>query len=300
MKPEDSISSSRLNINPQDRKCAPHLKFEDGHCAPLEILVNLAEAYNKQYTENKIQLSSKLHTLNPKKYKKYLVYNFQDRLNNVCDDQKCWIKQDFTRNMNRQLKSYLKKKVFRPDAPQGKFTWLNTFNINEVLCQYEHKYKDFKFLGAVPSDFAELNGLTVPGMDVSVSNLDLAELENKGIHRIGMVFNLDEHNKSGSHWVSLYANLKSGGVYFSDSYGVAPEKRFRAFMRKIARYVESKGIEPDVRHNRNQHQYKGSECGVYSINFITRQLNGESFDEVSGKLVHDNEMNQCRDTYFSK
>ena len=29
-----------------------------------------------------------------------------------------------------------------------------------------------------------------------------------------MIFNLDPHNKPGSHWVSFFANFKTGKVYY--------------------------------------------------------------------------------------
>ena len=35
----------------------------------------------------------------------------------------------------------------------------------------------------------------------------------------------------------------------------------------------------NVEYNRNRHQFKNSECGVYSINFILRLLEGESFED---------------------
>ena len=35
--------------------------------------------------------------------------------------------------MKKELKYTLKKNTFRPPGPQGSFTWLNTFNINNVV-----------------------------------------------------------------------------------------------------------------------------------------------------------------------
>ena len=40
----------------------------------------------------------------------------------------------------------------------------------------------------------------------------------KNHKKIGMVINLDEHWKRGSHWVGLYANIDKSQIYFFDSY----------------------------------------------------------------------------------
>ena len=42
------------NVIPNDKsatKCAPHLEFSNGSCIPLELLIKMAESYNK-YNEN--------------------------------------------------------------------------------------------------------------------------------------------------------------------------------------------------------------------------------------------------------
>jgi hypothetical protein len=65
------------------------------------------------------------------------------------------------------------------------------------------------------------------------------------------------------------------------------------FMRK---YHNSKDY--DVRYNKIQHQFKNSECGVYSMNFIIRLLGGETFDEIVNNITNDDKMNSCRNTYF--
>ena len=56
----------------------------------------------------------------------------------------------------------------------------------------------------------------------------------------------------------------------------------------------------DIRYNTNRHQYKNSECGVYSMNFIIRLLRGEGFAKIEKSKVIDDEMNKCRKVYFSK
>ena len=289
---ESNLNSSEISINKdKDVKCAPGNKFENGSCIPLDLLVEMAKTYNQEQ-DNKIKLYQNFDTLNPKKYKLYLVKEFRKRLKNICDDQKCWIKQKFINNMKKELKHYLKKNTFRPSGPQGKFTWLNTLNINNVMNQYENKHEDFLFKGAVPIDFDDLP-------DLEIANMDFNELLNKNISKIGFVFNLDEHWKSGSHWVALFSDIKNNNTYFFDSYGIRPEKRIRKLMRRFEKFYKQKGgSEPTILYNKHRHQYKGSECGVYSINFIVRLLEGESFEHITRNKTLDDEMNECRKKYF--
>ena len=54
-----------------------------------------------------------------------------------------------------------------------------------------------------------------------------------------------------------------------------------------------------IKYNTMQHQFGGSECGVYSINFIVRLLRGDQFDEINKSRNTDKEMNVCRKKYFS-
>lgn len=285
--------------NDDDCKCAPHLTFSNGSCIPLEILVKLANAFNthcnesnekNENNENNIKIYDGLELLHPDEYKRYLLFEIGKRFKG---SQHEWIKHTCTQFLDEDEKIQLEHNIFRPDGPQGKFDWLSTFDINFALAQYETKYEDFKFLGAVPIDFADLDNLPF-------KNLDLNDLYKNGKKRIGVVFNLDEHYKGGSHWVSLFTNLELGQIYFSDSFAMVPEKRIVNFIRKIEEYLKNeRGIsDPDIRYNKTQHQKGNSECGVYSINFILRLLKGKTFEHVTRKRVTDHQINKCRMIYF--
>jgi hypothetical protein len=231
--------------------------------------------------------------LNPKGYKKYLINEFNKIYQTKCNyDQQCWLKQEFIKKMNETHKNELLTNTFRPTGPKGRFEWLSTIDIDGVIEQYEIKYPDFVFLGAVPIDFDDI--------DIGIRDLDLNDLVKHGKTRIGIVFNLDEHYKSGSHWVSAFIDLKKGQIYFSDSSGSRPEKRIRRFLRRVAKFCQNAGkTNLDVNYNKTQHQRGNSECGVYSINFILRLLKGETFKEITEKRLADDTVNKCRNVYFS-
>ena len=273
-----------------DKKCGPTISFENGSCIPLNLLVKMAIAYNKKNRENSISLYDTLEELSPDKYKTYLLFEFQKRFKNTNHSE--WVNNKIFDNLSKEDKEFLQTSVFRPEGPQGQFQWLSTIDINKTLVQYENKYPDFVFLGAVPIDFNELDYYPFKKMNFN-------ELRKEGKNRLGVIFNLDEHYKGGSHWVSLFADLEKGQIYFSDSYGRKPEKRINNFMERIKDYLETCNINNiDMRHNPTQHQKGNSECGVYSINFILRLLKGKTFDHLTRKRLTDEKVNKCRFRYF--
>jgi hypothetical protein len=283
-----SINSSEIHFNdPKDERCAPGTSFKNGSCISLESLIKLAEAYNKEHSDG-IKLYQNYK--NPEKYKKYLLKSFKNTINN-CDNQRCWLEQDYTKKLTNSEKKKILNYTYRPEGPSKRFEWLNTLHIEQMMNQYENVYNDFKFLGAVPMDFDNLD-------NIGIKNLNFNQLENKGIYKLGVVFNLDEHYKTGSHWVGLYADLKNGFVCYLDSYGIPPEKRVVIFIDRILNYMKNKNINPSYDYNKIRHQYKGSECGVYSINFIIRMLRGDTFEEICNDKTPDDKINRCRNKYF--
>jgi hypothetical protein len=292
IKNEDIKSKSKSNL-----KCAPGREMIAGSCISLVVLEEMVRAYNTS-TKNKsdnIRTSKTVSTLNPQKYKLYLVHQLGKRIGKKCTTQKCWSNQDFMKHVNKAARIELQKYTFRPDSPQGKFDWLSTFDINDSMEQYEKKYKDFKFFGAVPMDFAELSR-------TEINNVNYDQLYKSGKTKLGIIFNLDEHNKPGSHWVAMYTDLEKGNIFFFDSFAVRPEKRVRALMRTQARYLqEGRGIKlEDMRtdYNVTQHQKKNTECGVYSMNFLIRMARGDDFDTLCKNVISDAEINKCRKVYF--
>jgi hypothetical protein len=295
-------------------KCAPDKEYTDGSCFTLDTLKEMAHKFNAYIDMKLIKNKNKIN-LNEEITKKDLVKGLTEALKDVCDDQLCWLKQDFVNNLDDKVKKDIDY-TFRPEGPKGRFSWLSTSNINEVIDQYHNVYPNFEFLGAVPIDFDDLNQL-------GIKNLDFNKLYDSGKHKIGIIFNTDEHYKSGEHWIALYADLKKFQIYYFDSYGIPPEKRVRKFVKRIALWCnkthnnfddspDNSFMKPnkrnnieqlenaDIRYNTTKHQQKNSECGVYSINFILRLLKGKTFDHLTRKRLTDNQVNKCRLKYFGK
>ena len=281
-------------------KCAPSKKFSSGSCFTIESLKKIAETYNGTYND-KIETSI-INSNDKKTLLKALTIKMAEQFN--CNDQLCWMSTKVVRSIKDDD---IKHNTFRPNGPENMKDWLGTSDINNVMRQYESKYPEFKFFGAVPYDFEEL-----PYYEVS--QIDFNDLD-KSTYKFGLVINLDEHNKPGSHWVALYVNLKDNIIYYFDSFGKKPGKRINTFVRKILTHMYNKKFNEnfnveqflkkfhsskdyDVRFNHIQHQFKNTECGVYSMNFIIRLLGGETFDHIINNITNDDDMNNCRKTYF--
>jgi hypothetical protein len=289
----ESVSTDKIETKKFDEKrCAPGKNFEAGSCIVLPVLIEMVNAYNKTH-KDKIKLSCRTEILKPKRYKKYLLREIKNKYKNICDGQLCWAQQDFIKNMDEFMKAELEKFTFRPLGPNGRFEWLNTLNIDEVMNQYEMNIKEFSFLGAVPMDFQKIN---LKG----VADINIDKEVKDGVTKFGIIFNLDESWQSGSHWTAGFADVKNGHVYYFDSYGSPPEKRVIELFKKFIYYYESKneGKRCKIRVNRTRHQFENSECGVYSINFILELLNGKSFDEITKNRIKDREVNKLRKKIF--
>jgi hypothetical protein len=230
-----------------------------------------------------------------------------------CDTQTCWLTLPFFKQLgDTQKTKKLHKHTFKPTGPRNTTEWLNTYNINDVFTQYEKIYPDFKFMGAHPRDFDKIKS-------TGIRDLDYDKLIKSGTFRLGFIFNLDKHDESGSHWVALFADLLRGRVYYIDSVGEQPAKEFKVLMDRIKQFCETNkrklfcsnnkhvaicnnlGSDTntvDVRYNTKQHQHGSSECGVYSISFILRLLDGETFDEIVKNRITDEEIQTCRVSYF--
>lgn len=263
-----------------EEKCAPSKKMSEGSCLTLEALVKIANAYNKKFTNKQIPIIYE---------KKYLVKEIYNRLKNVCNNQLCWLKQEFMKNVQD---SDIFNNTFRPNGPSNSLKWLNTTNINDVIKQYYKLYPNFIFYGAVPIDFDDIPMF-------GIKNMNFNKLLKQKKHQIGFVFNLDEHWKSGSHWVALYADIKKNQIYFFDSYGIKPEKRIQKLMNRINNFCSKRCKNPVMRYNNIRHQFGNSECGVYSVNFILRLLKGEKFDDIIENQTTDSEVSKCRKQYFN-
>lgn len=255
-----------------ERSCSPRRKEKNAvkSCFSWQSLARIARRYNESNPHDKIQI----HSSHDKLWQAIRAKMPQ------CRDERCWIRAQYISEKDRQVLL----EDFRAPLPQGKYDWLNTDDIERVLKRYERVFRTFVFLGAYPIDFQSVYA-------DKFHPLNVAGLLRAGKRHAGLVLNLDRSDQPGSHWVAIFLDLKSKVMEFFDSYGVRAPKQVKAFF-------ESLGRGWTYKENKTAHQRKGSECGVYSINFIVRRLSGASFERIVNDIIRDEEMNGYRTKYY--
>jgi len=219
------------------------------------------------------------------KSKKKLWYSIYNRLKNICSYEYCWLDLDFINEIDdKNLREKIKYFTFKPKMTKTKRDWLNTQDINNVLQQYQELFPTFKFIGALPSDFYK------------VTTVDYNQVLK--YDKIGLVFNLDEHNQPGSHWVAFLVDNKMGTLEYYDSVGKLPNKNIQTFINEMSEYLKKNGYNYNKLYNTKKHQYENTECGVYSIYFLIQRLFGFDFEYVTKKVVKDKQMNRFRNVIF--
>jgi len=279
--------------------CAPGAQYEAGVCSSVFVLKNIIEAINKQNKQAKITIPDdikNLELLNPVEYKTYLIKKIRENVSEGCNNEVCWMNENFISKMTNDAKQELLNYTFKPQSPQGRYTWLNTNDIDNVLDQHCKKKNNNKFIsfGAMPMDFASLNYY-------ELNKVSFDELINNGKTQIGFVLNLDNHNESGSHWVGVFVDLEKKYIYYYDSVGKKPEQRVIDFMNKVNNYFREKNVPKNmikIDWNKKQHQHGNTECGVYSIRFLLQMIKGVDFNTFCDNKFSDSKINKCRRKYF--
>ena len=256
-------------------------------CYSKASLVKIANYWNKE--------NSKKRPININLSREKLWSHIQDRLNEVCKkDEYCWKKQDFIKKLKDiEIELY----TFKPSMPKtwlkNKHTWLNTYDIYYVMKQYENTYDDFVFLGPIPADCPTK-------INCELSKLNLMSMKKQGINKIGIIYNLDISTQPGSHWVAVYIDNKHNEINYYDSYAGLSTPLITKFIKSIAEQYTNNNINPVVIYNDKRHQYGGSECGMYSMNFILERLHGTSMYDISNMAIPDAQMTHLRSLLYNK
>jgi hypothetical protein len=120
-------------------------------------------------------------------------------------------------------------------------------------------------------------------------------------NKIGIIFNTDPHYLSGSHWISLFINIKQQFIFFFDSTGDPPSKEINKFAKKIMNQGKEIGMNFKYIVNDKQHQNSNTECGIYSLFMISNLLKEtKTPNDFLSSIFTDKEMTQFRQIFFNK
>lgn len=288
--------------------CAPHRmkRYErDGSCMTYEEMLLIGRLYNKNNKNDKIPWSVL-------RSKEQLKQELSKRLSECKGhDEYCWIQHPVVssdQNVNQQLKN-----SFRPLKPKSwsanSREWLNTYDIMRVMKQYELQHKHFKFIGVFPMDFAK--PITHNEcVSKELCKFNVASLLKAGKTDFGIVFNTDYHDEPGEHWVAVYCSLdftnKKFGICYYDSGSDPIKDEIRQLFITVKTQVRnlygdkaSKSFR--TKYNNVQHQFKNTECGMFSMFFIIACLENKqmTYHQIRQNIGHDDDINKFRDVFYT-
>uniref|UniRef100_A0A6C0B818 Ubiquitin-like protease family profile domain-containing protein n=1 Tax=viral metagenome TaxID=1070528 RepID=A0A6C0B818_9ZZZZ len=263
--------------------CHPIVKGKSpikGSCFTVETLMKIKSAYNKHHPTEQITINDP-HLLWLELKKRFAT----------CSQEDCWLEKIH----DNDLKEQIDKMSFAPDHPEewkkNPDEWLSNYDILEVLEQYEKTHDNFKFIGPTPMDF-DSRPHKKDGKCVweEMCGFSLDKLNPK-IKKIGIVFNLDDHDEPGSHWVSLFIDLEDAFMFYFDSAGDDVTVEVKKFMDRVKDQWSKKYPLANMKIYKNhpfEHQKQNTECGMYSLFFIitllTHQIEGKHYK--TEQLIH--------------
>jgi hypothetical protein len=256
-----------------EENCSPGTKKRKGSCLSSSQIEKLKRKYNKTHSK---KITSKRN---------------KDVLRDLASHLSCSRESCITEKMG------MGSDMFAPKMPRSWLSnsseWLSSLEFVDIFKGYEKANPDFLFLGPAASDYQyKING----ECEIKdLCSLDVRHLPSK-IKKIGIVFNLDEHDEPGSHWVSMYISVKKKTVYYFDSAGSKILPNIYALYEQIHRQ------DPSYKYVDNYpliHQYGNNECGMYSIFFLIIMLETENYKYFTRRRWRDSSMNALRKKLFN-
>ena len=279
-------------------QCSPALHRRNGEtCLPTSSLERLTRIWNNKYPRRKIPIGTPTRKNNRTTRNANLWSKLRLAIKQQfdCENEYCLVKRlpGIPKELEQSMLPY-----FRPEKPKEwekkPRQWLDSYNIENVMNQYELSDPTFEFLGPVPIDFDTTIGSFGKCIVDELCKLDLEQAKKKGIQKIGIVFNLDKHNEPGSHWVCAFVDMPKRSAYYFDSYGYEPQKEIHDFLVRC----KEQGCE-NVYYNDIRHQRKGSECGMYCLFVLICLLRGKAFYDICSNIIDDDTMASLRDILFA-
>jgi len=272
----------------KNETCSP-LKKKSYTCYSSESLHKLKNLWNARHPDVSIKATDDKEIWNALK----------KHMGNLCENESCWMRQGFAKHgLTNEMKYY----TFAPQAPnewQANINeWLSSVDIENVMKQYEEKDKSFSFFGPTPIDF-DSKKLYGECVWEELCHFNLVEQMKKHKKKMGFVFNLDEHWKPGSHWVSLFVDIPTKQICYFDSAGDSIPDEVMTLVNRITHQGKQMDIVFSFEENHPfEHQMGDTECGVYSLYFICTMINRPKFQPFKTKRISDKEMEKYRHIYF--
>ena len=284
--------------------------FKKLKCSPVQNK-NLDENLKKYtcYSDSNLQLfkntwnkysNNKIPTNKPEEIWQF----FKKELANKCYNELCWLNdKPLDKFENKEL---IVKEIFKPFSPKSWNTkpseWLSSVDITRIMKQYEKSHRNYVFIGPSPIDFDNRKIFSTCVWE-KLCKFDLKSYLNHTpkIDKIGIILNLDPHDKPGSHWVALFIDIKKQFIFYFDSNGDRAPKQVNALVKRI----KQQGIELNIDfvYDSNKgftHQYNDGQCGMYTLYFIIELLKeNKTYNYFKTKRIKDKTMKNYRKKYYN-
>jgi len=285
---KNSQSFVKLNCSPENHNKA----LNSFTCYSDEDLHKLRDLWNARHPDRPIQTNDS----------KEIWQTIKSYYQTTCNKESCWIKQMVK---NPKLEKELMDS-FAPESPddwkKNPNEWLSSVDIMQVMSQYEKKYKCFDFMGPSPIDY-DTHKLYGECVWEELCHFNLADQIKNGKTKIGIIFNTDPHYKGGSHWISMFINIKKGTIFFFDSAGDKIPDQIMKFVNNVIEQGHSLDKRIDFEFDQNhpvEHQYGNTECGIYSLFFIVHMLEDKITSHyLKTHILKDDYMENFRKVYFN-
>lgn len=264
--------------------CHPKHKTKKFTCYDDNTLSMFKNIWNKKYPKNKINSINLID-----------IWKELQKKIPTCTNELCWAD---TLNIK-------KNEYFSPKAPdewnKNKNEWLSNFDIENVLKQYKETYPNFDYLGPSPIDFDKKLDKNETCVENKLCKLNIEEKIKNKINKIGISINLDTHDKGGSHWVSIFLDLKRNYIFYFDSCGEDMPKEINILIERIEEQCKKLGIKIKRYDSINMHHQTGTtECGMYSLFCIINLLEGKhTVNYFKKHKIPDKDVERYRKIYFN-
>ena len=281
----------KLNCSPKNKN--KNTNTNKNTCYSDSDLYKLKDMWNARHPDRPIKT----------KNTKQIWILLKEYYATICNKESCWVRQ-MAKNTKQEQELL---DAFAPESPKewekNPNEWLSSIDILQVMNQYEKKYKCFDFLGPSPIDY-DTHKLYGKCVWEELCHFNLAKHLQKKHNKIGVIFNLDPHYKGGSHWVSLFINIKNKTIFFFDSTGEQIPPQINKFVNTVIEQGKQLPNPIIFKFDQNypvEHQYGNTECGIYSIFFIIHMLE----DKITGhylktNILKDEYIENFRKVYYNQ
>lgn len=217
------------------------------------------------------------------------------------------------REKDIQKELHLRYKTY---GPRNSTELLNNYNIDDTLRIWARKHINFFPCPFAMMDF-DTNGdlfgkikfdKMLDGYMSAYLGPSIGDVKRK-FNCMGCVVNTDVSTGPGIHWVAVFVDCRSypWTIEYFNSVGRPPPKVMVNWMEKnrahLINYLRHQNIDIEVKTisvTNVDHQDSQTECGLYSLFYIRKRLEGANYTYFMGKQIPDELMIEFRKRIFRK